>query len=511
MKKSKVKKEKREGKEKTMTKKMTGILLVIILLPIPSNGQEKKFTWPFLYFQTGQNSSKHPVIYSTFGEFRTSKPSKASPIPLHEAVDIDPFQFYAPGGYAGRPVYACGPGFLTRFLFTGDARYIRSWEDRVLASGSHGSGAIKIGNFGYNHVRNFQWTNMIISQAKQTERPRAVLVVNGPTKVFISKRSLPKLLQNGLLSKNVFFLNAAEIQLYQTRNFNIEKNIISAFQIDGKRYITVAEFLPGKWVWAVYWPKSLPIMEGPKNNDVHINFHKDPSPRSRYAVNYQIGDNSYQTSSDYDNPLLYLPYTNAVKPVIGNIYFRNPSTKTEILARKGYRLAISKQVQNAGVEIIAVAATIHPGRNAQSGIYRIGYRVEGIGPATRGTKKPEQDDLFLTWTFDKLPPKMLSFNSQDRKLVVVDGKYSKYKTLTNKHTAYVVSRTNGDENKTFEIASLPDGLYEITIIAENIKKGGDGSGKRAVIDPAKDLNRTEKKQKILIDHTSPKFHLMKVR
>ena len=281
-------------------------LIILIGLPKESYSQNQsqniqKFHWPFGFFLLKRNEKKSPPIYSSFGEFRSSNSSPASPILIHEATDIDPSPY-------GRIVFSSSTGFITRHT-TSIPPNITNPDDRLAYAGSRGSGPIKIGHFGYNHIRPnvFDWFSFIKSESRLgNDSPRAVLVVDGITKIYRVK------VVNSQKNRGRYGykFSSSEVTLWKEHDFRKVPKFYRVAKIGRKEYITVAEILPGRWVWTVYWPKFKAVLQANGPIDMHLSYHSDKSPRSRYL-----------SINDLENPLLYLPYKNTKRnPIIGSIF-----------------------------------------------------------------------------------------------------------------------------------------------------------------------------------------------
>ncbi len=258
----------------------------------------------------------------------------------------------------------------------------------------------------------------------------------------------------------------------------------------------VKEEPPGSGNWKkVFWYNRRSAIGQTTGPDLHMIYYSDP------AVDYN-------NRGSIRNALSVMRYENSVKAKFGK--FRLFAEKAQNSA--GNKKFIADNDQNrrgdmsipddAGVDIVIGASSFGQSKNNRAGIYKLSYSIYRIlqpgdpfvgtiitGAGGRRLGEVRADEVMHT--YDSLLP-----TAKDQQLVAYpptrvppDGPASLFGNANpgqNKYTSYVVSNSNGNDSKHWELENIgiyPDGEYVVRIKAWNINRSG-GIGNVPVLNDA---------------------------
>jgi hypothetical protein len=208
-----------------------------------------------------------------------------------------------------------------------------------------------------------------------------------------------------------------------------------------------------------------------------------------HVIYYETDSSAYSDVGDIRNMLSVIDYQNANKPEIQVVRFFGQKATTG-LARAYILEAPGQGVMSipndGGIDIVVTTSSFATG-NARAGIYELSWALhrmlaegEQVGGAIPGPNKKQMISVVpetIMYTYDQMPDKIKDANLVARPPWFVlpgGGDISLFSAVDReKYTAYVVTNTNGDDTKHWELedtTKFPDATYLLTIIARNIKK-----------------------------------------
>jgi hypothetical protein len=208
-----------------------------------------------------------------------------------------------------------------------------------------------------------------------------------------------------------------------------------------------------------------------------------------HTIYYETEDSAYKDVSDIRNVLSVIEYENPKLPEIQVVRLFSQKVVTGLareLILEAPGSGVMSIANDGGVDIVVTSSSFATG-DARAGIYELAWAVDRFLTATEevpptsvtgpGNKKmvPVVSETIM-YTYDRMPDRAKDENLVARlpKFVLPTGDISSFNSVdTRKYTAYVVTNTQGDDAKHWEledITKFPDGTYLLTVTARNIKK-----------------------------------------
>ncbi len=209
-----------------------------------------------------------------------------------------------------------------------------------------------------------------------------------------------------------------------------------------------------------------------------------------HTIYYETEDSGYKDVSDIRNMLSVIEFKNPKLPEIQMVRFFSQKVviglaRALILEAPG--TGVMSIVDHGGIDIVVTTSDFATG-DARAGIYELSWKVDRFLGANEevpptavtgpGNKKmvPVVSETIM-FTYDHMPERAKDENLVARlpRFVLPGGaNISLFNSVdTEKYTAYVVTNTQGDNDKHWELedtSKFPDGQYLLTITARNIAK-----------------------------------------
>lgn len=194
----------------------------------------------------------------------------------------------------------------------------------------------------------------------------------------------------------------------------------------------------------VFWPRSLPIGTGVGPTDLH-------------CIYYESADGPYADGGNVANCLeVFRNYANRRKPVAEKLVMYTQVGKQAFLDLGRARRSAVHRPAMGGLDFMLWA---HSPFNSKCGVYQIEYEIlNHLGNST---------GRLNVWKFHDNPPDNRAFD-------LVDSQLSRFNTVNNKFTVYVITDSRNAVINTayhWEVenpAQWPDGCYAIKVWLKNI-------------------------------------------
>ncbi len=364
----------------------------------PGSGH-KFYDWP-----TEKVDRPHAIL-STFGEYRGSAPDINTE--LHSGTDIPEVNVE---------------------VFSPDVGRVRRYGPAANHNLSAGSGPIRVGHFGFNHIATIHAMPGQAMSGVALPADLEIEVVEAGANVYVAGKANPD------PTKDADFKTIA---IPRTKP-------VVGYTKNGARYE------PLTW-----WPRTLAIGNGVGPTDLH-------------AIYYDTATGPYDEGVATANALEVLRnYSNAVKPVSRGLRLFTHAGNQERLVLDGNGTTTLIPT-DTGAKLKVFAGS--PFATNFSGIYELELEITcaDAGPSAGHMKQK-------VWTFHKLPSNARSFDLVDRPL-------SAWVNVNNpKETDYVLTAgRNGTIDPAFhweleDTTKWPDCRYTINVWVRNIKQSkGEG-------------------------------------
>jgi hypothetical protein len=219
-----------------------------------------------------------------------------------------------------------------------------------------------------------------------------------------------------------------------------------------------------------------------------------------HVIYYETENSAYSDVGDIRNMLSVIDYQNADMPEIQVVrFFSQKATtglaRTFILEAPGQ--GVMSIPDDGGIDIVVTTSSFATG-NARAGIYELSWALhrmlaerEEVDGAIPGPNKKQMVSVVpetIMYTYRQMPDKIKDANlvaRHPRFVLPGGGDISLFAAVDReKYTAYVVTNTDGDDGKHWELedtSKFPDARYLLTITARNIKKS-NGVGVKPALD-----------------------------